>query len=321
MKDITVATAQFQTRNGDKAYNLSRIGALTARAAKEGAQAVSFHELSITSYTFLKDLSCDELFELAEEIPGGYSTQQLIHLAGMYHTAILAGLVERDGDHLYNTYICVTGEGLVAKFRKLHPFINRNLSPGNEFVVFDLFGWKCGILICYDNNVIENVRATALLGADLVFMPHVTGCTPSAMPGRGWVDRALWDNRAQDPDGIRKEFDGPKGRAWLMRWLPARAYDNGIYVVFSNPIGPDGDQLKNGNSMILDPYGEVLAECRSLGDEVVTATCTPGKLRLAGGTRYRRARRPELYRNILGKENDSHTRVDWLDEPPSQGRG
>jgi predicted amidohydrolase len=314
MKEIIIATAQFQTRNGDKKYNLSRIGALTARAAGEGAQVVSFHELCITSYTFLKDLSREELTELAEEVPRGNSTQQLIHLAGKYNTAILAGLVEKEDEQLYNTCICVTGEGLAAKFRKLHPFINRNLSAGNEFAVFDLFGWKCGILICYDNNVIENVRATVLLGADLVFMPHVTGCTPSAMPGRGWVDRALWDNRSSDPDSIRKEFDGPKGRAWLMRWLPARAYDNGIYVVFSNPIGPDGDQLKNGNSMILDPYGEVLAECRSLEDEVAVATCAPEKLALAGGTRYRRARRPGLYGHILGRENDSLTRVDWMDK-------
>ena len=67
-----------------------------------------------------------------------------------------------------------------------------------------------------------------------------------------------------------------------MRWLPARAYDKGIYAIFSNPIGPDGDQLKNGNAMILDPYGEIMAECRNLSDEVVFAGCTSEKLLLAG---------------------------------------
>ncbi len=173
-------------------------------------------------------------------------------------------------------------------------------------------GCKCGILICYDNNVIENVRATTLLGAEIIFMPHVTGCTPSPMPGRGWVDLKLWDNRDKDPDALRKEFDGPKGRGWLMRWLPARAYDNGIYAVFSNPIGLDDDQLKNGNSMILDPYGEILAECRSLGDEVVVATCTPEKLKLAGGYRYRSARKPDLYGDILSKNHVSVTKVEWM---------
>ena len=75
------------------------------------------------------------------------------------------------------------GNGLKAKYRKLHPFINPNILPGDQYVVFEIKGWKCGILICYDNNIIENVRATALLGADIIFMPHVTMCTPSPRPG------------------------------------------------------------------------------------------------------------------------------------------
>ncbi len=312
MREINIATAQFQTRNGDKKYNISRIEELTREAAKKGARIVSFHELSISSYTFLSELSREELVDLAEEVPSGESVQQLIRIAGKYNVALLAGLVEKEGDQIYNTYVCVTGEGFVAKFRKLHPFISQHLSAGNEYVVFDLFECKCGILICYDNNVIENVRATTLLGAEIIFMPHVTGCTPSPMPGRGWVDRKFWDNRKLDPDALRAEFEGPKGRAWLMHWLPARAYDNGIYAVFSNPIGLDGDHLKNGNSMVLDPYGEILAECRSMDDEVVVASCTPDKLELAGGHRYKRARRPELYGEILGASNDASLKVEWM---------
>ncbi len=312
MRKITIATAQFQTRNGDKAYNLSRIEELTRRAARNGARVICFHELSVVSYTFLRNLSRAQIVELAEVVPGGESVDKLTRLAGKYKVAILAGLIEKDEKKLYNTYICVTGEGMVAKFRKLHPFISSHLSAGNKYKVFDLYGWNCGILICYDNNVIENVRATTLLGAEIIFMPHVTCCTPSPMPGRGWVDRGLWDNRTVDPGALRSEFDGPKGRAWLMRWLPARAYDNGIYAVFSNPIGMDDDQVKNGNSMILDPYGEILAECRSFDDEVVTGTCTSDKLELAGGFRYRNARRPELYGDILKGRNRGYTRVKWM---------
>ena len=158
---------------------------------------------------------------------------------GAYQIVLLAGLLETDGTNFYNTYVCVNRGGLVAKFRKLHPFINKYLSPGSEYSVFELTGNKCGILICYDNNVIENVRATTLLGAEIIFMPHVTGCTPSAMPGRDYVDPLLWENRLKDPDTLRKEFDSRKYREWLLRWLPARAYDNGVYIVFSNPIGMD----------------------------------------------------------------------------------
>ncbi len=312
MKDISIATAQFQTRNGDKEYNLSRIEAITAKAAGDGAKVVCFHELCITSYTFLRNLSKQEISVLAEEVPGGESVLKLTHLAGKFNVAILAGLIEVQGKKLYNTYVCVTGKGVVAKFRKLHPFISQYLSPGDGYTVFDLFGCKCGILICYDNNVIENVRATTLLGAEVIFMPHVTCCTPSSMPGRGWVDRELWENRLKDPVSLRMEFDGPKGRGWLMRWLPARAYDNGIYVVFSNPIGMDDDQVKNGNSMIFDPYGEVIAECRSFEDEVVVGHCVAEKLKLSGGYRYKNARRPELYGDILKKDNSASTQVDWM---------
>ena len=63
----------------------------------------------------------------------------------------------------------------------------------------------------------------------------------------------------------------------------------------ANPIGVDGGTIKPGGSMILDPFGEVLAECRRLGDEVVVATLDPAKLEGAPGQSYIRARRPELY--------------------------
>ena len=97
-----------------------------------------------------------------------------------------------------------------------------------------------------------------------------------------------------------------------MKWLPARAYDNAIYVIFSNPIGMDEDQLKNGCSMILDPFGDILAECRSFDDSFVTAAITPEKLIQAGGYRYIKARRPGLYRNIIGQNHQSEQNVIWL---------
>jgi hypothetical protein len=137
-------------------------------------------------------------------------------------------------------------------------------------------------------------------------------CTPSTRPGAGFVDPQLWYNRENDPTSLRMEFDGMKGRAWLMKWLPARAYDNAIYAVFANAIGMDDDQLKNGCSMILDPFGDVIAECRKLDNEVVVATITPEKLKQAGGYRYKKARRPELYKDIIGAPHQAEQKVVWL---------
>ena len=311
---MNLAVAQFEPKDGDKQYNLSRIRELTEKAKLKGADAISFHEMSITAYTFTKDLGLEEITDLAEEIPNGNSTKELIKISKKYDIPILAGLVEKENKKIFNTYVCVTSEGVTAKYRKLHPFINPFMSAGDEYCVFDLLGWKCGILICYDNNIIENVRASAILGAEIIFAPHVTGCTPSAMPGRDYVDDKFWQNRKNDPVSLRQEFDGPKGRQWLLRWLPARAYDNGVYYAFTNPIGYDGKHLKNGNSMIIDPYGEVMSEIKSFENDVTTAKISKEKIKLSGGYRYKNARRPELYKDIIGREHKSKTTPVWMNE-------
>ena len=279
MNPLKIATAQFETYDNNKAANLSSIRDICLKTSAEGADVVAFHECSVCGYTFAKELSREELLAIAEPIPSGESTQALISIARETHVTILAGFFERDeSDRIYKAHICVDKDGLKAKYRKLHPFINPNILPGDRYVVFDIQGWKCGILICYDNNIVENVRATALLGADIIFMPHVTMCTPSPRPGAGLVDLSLWENRENDPTSLRQEFDGLKGRAWLMKWLPARAYDNAIYAVFSNPIGKDYNEIKNGCSMIIDPFGDIIAECQKLGNDYAIATIIPEKL-------------------------------------------
>lgn len=313
MDKLKISTAQFEHKSGDKEYNLSVIRKLAQNASEDGSDVIAFHECSITGYTFARHLSREKMLELAEFVPDGESTRRLIEIARQYNIVILAGLFEKDEhDNLFKPYLCVDKNGLIAKHRKLHPFINPCLQPGQGYTLFEIHKWKCGILICYDNNVVENVRATRLLGADIIFMPHVTMCTPSPRPGAGFVNPELWKNREADPTSLRLEFDGMKGRSWLMKWLPARAYDNGVYVVFSNAIGMDDDQLKNGCSMILDPFGDILSECRSFDDSFVTAFITPEKLIRAGGHRYIQARRPDLYRDIIGQAHHPEQCVVWL---------
>jgi predicted amidohydrolase len=308
MREIRIASAQFEARDGDKAYNLSRIDALAAQAAADGAELAVFHECCVPGYTFLQNLGRGEIEALAEPLPDGPSIGALRDIARNRGLAIGAGLIEADGDKLYNTYAVVSAEGLVARHRKIHAFISEHVACGDSFTVFDYLGCRFGILICYDCNLIENVRATALLGAEIVLAPHVTGCLPSPMPGRGVVEGRVWRNRERDPVSCRQEFDGPKGRGWLMRWLPSRAFENGVYLAYANPIGEEGGTIKPGGSLILDPFGEVIAECRRLGDEIVTAALDPAKFEVAPGQSYLRARRPDLYGRLL--EPNPHARPD-----------
>ncbi len=313
MDNIAVTTAQFEHTSGEKAANLAIMDRMAEQAATNGSSLIAFHECCISGYTIARSLDREQLLALAEYVPNGPSTTSLIKIARRHNIAIAAGLFERDDDQLiYNTYVCVNKNGLVAKHRKLHPFISPYLSEGKRYTVFELNGWKCGILICYDNNIIENVRATNLLGADIILMPHVTMCTPSSRPGAGFVDPQLWKNRKHDPTSLRLEFNGMKGRQWLMKWLPARAYDNGAYVIFANPIGMDADQLKNGCSMIIDPFGDIIGECRELDNDMATALITADKVHKSGGYRYKQARKPGLYRDTIGSPHEPEQNVSWL---------
>ncbi len=311
MKTLEVAAVQFEHAAGDKAANLRKIETFTAKAGAGGGQVVIFPECCVTGYWFLRNLSRDEIASLAEAVPGGPSSQALLALAKEHKITVGAGLVEAGDDgSFYNTYVVAMPDGAWVRHRKIHAFVSEHISSGNEFTVFDLpGGWRAGVLICYDNNLIENVRITSLAGADVILAPHQTGGCASKNPHQmGLVDRRLWDERKQNPTAIEAEFKGDKGRGWLMRWLPSRAHDSGVFLVFSNGVGVDDDEIRTGNAMILDCYGRILAETWKADDDVVTATLDPALLVQCTGRRWMRSRRPDLYGALAertGREEDT----------------
>jgi predicted amidohydrolase len=222
-----------------------------------------------------------------------------------------AGLIElADDGTLYNTYVVAMPDGNVARHRKLHCFISEHMASGNEYTVFDIpQGARVGVLICYDNNLGENVRITALKGAEILLAPHQTGGCDSPSPRcMGKIDLELWRNREDDPEAIEAELRGPKGRQWLMHWLPARAHDNGMFLIYSNGVGIDDDEVRTGNAMILDPYGDILVETWKAKDEMVVADLEASVRHMCTGQRWIRSRRPALYEPLVvptGKEEDT----------------
>ena len=323
MNDLRAASVQFQHAPGDKAANLAIVRDYTVRAAAEGVQLVVFPEMCLTGYWHLRDLPRADLEALAEPVPDGPSTQALLALAAEHNLTVGAGLIEQGDDgRLFNTYAVAMPDGRTAKHRKLHTFINQHMDSGDDYTLFELpDGTKAGILICYDCNLGENVRITALKGAEILLAPHQTGgCDTPSPRCMGAIDVELWENRDADPAAIEAEFRGPKGREWIMKWLPARAHDNGIFIIYSNGVGRDDNEVRTGNSMILDCYGDVLAETSQPDNDMILADLKAADRHMCTGVRWIRSRRPELYEPIAtptGQEQDIRT-VRFTREDPTE---
>jgi predicted amidohydrolase len=310
MKDITAGSVQFNHIPGDKEANLRRIGLFTQQAAKRRVGLLVFPEMCITGYWHVRKLSREDIEALSESVPEGPSTRELLRLSAEYGITLGAGLIERSQEkRLYNTYVVAMPDGRTARHRKLHCFISEHMVSGDAYTVFETpEGVRVGVLTCYDNNIIENVRITALMGAEVLLAPHQTGgCDTPSPRCMGLIDPKLWENRNKDPGAIEAEFRGPKGREWLMRWLPARAHDNGMFLVFSNGVGLDDNEVRTGNAMILDPYGEILAETWQAEETMVTADLEAERLQMCTGSRWIKSRRPDLYELLTvptGSERD-----------------
>ena len=313
MQNIRVAAVQFQHAPGDQPANLAIIRHFVEQAAARQVKLIAFPECCISGYWHLRHLSRAELTQLAEPAFDGPASRALMELSRRHDMTIGAGLVELGDDGgLYNSYLVAMPDGRFARHRKLHVFVSEFLSPGDQYTVFDTpHGCRVGVLICYDNNLVENARITALAGAEILLAPHQTGGCKSGSPfAMGVIDPALWRNRDQDPQAIEAEFRGDKGRGWLMRWLPARAHDNGMFLVFSNGVGQDDNEVRTGNAMVLDPYGRILAETCRAADDIVIADLDASLRERCTGVRWIKARRPELYAPLTqktGREQDTRT--------------
>ncbi|SMC19103.1 Predicted amidohydrolase [Andreprevotia lacus DSM 23236] len=303
---LRAASVQFQHRASDKAYNLGRIADFTREAAAAGVQLLVFPEMCITGYWHVPKLDVAALEALAEPLAGP-SISAVRTLAAMHGIAIGAGWLERaDDGRLFNSYAVCMPDGSQHVHRKLHAFEHPHIHSGERYTVFDTpWGIRAGILICWDNNLVENARATALAGASLLIAPHQTGGTNSRSPhAMKPIPLQKWHERVSNPAAIEAEFRGPNGREWLLRWLPSRAHDNGMFVIFSNGVGQDEDEVRTGNAMLLDPYGRIIAETWAAADAMVVADLDLGLIDMSTGQRWLRGRRPELYEVLTQRRGD-----------------
>ena len=227
MKDIRIAAVVMNSPVGRTPQNLEHVAQWAAAAKKEGAVLVCFPEMNISGYTVKPEIQ-----NSAEYVPGPTS-KALLELATHEDIVIMAGLVEKDkSEHLFASHLIAWPNGELGVYRKLHiaPPEKIIYTPGRDIPMFSVQGVKFGIQLCYDAHFPELACHMALNGAEVIFMPHAS------------------------PRGTAEE----KLTSWN-RHLPARAFDNSLFIVACNQTGDNGFGLSfPGVALVLGPSGEIL---------------------------------------------------------------
>ncbi|MGN6161202.1 MAG: carbon-nitrogen hydrolase family protein [Marmoricola sp.] len=258
---MRVAVYQGPEKSSSVEDNLTAIERMIADAAAQGADLVVTPEMSTTGYNVT-----DGYASTAEDAQGPIN-QRLAEAARHHGVAVIYGYPERADGVLYNTATARDAEGReLARYRKTHlfgSFESRHFTPADDLVLqFDLDGLRCGIVICYDVEFPEVVRAHALAGTQLLIVPT-----------------ALMEPYAFVAD----------------RLVPVRAWENEMCVVYANRCGVEGKLTYVGRSCVVASDGADLARAGT-GEELLLADVTAETVATGQAfNTYLRDRRPDLY--------------------------
>ncbi|MFF5976056.1 carbon-nitrogen hydrolase family protein [Streptomyces sp. NPDC012769] len=268
MPALRTALLQSSGQLGDVAANLKILDEAAARAADAGARLLLAPELFLTGYAIGPDLA-----RLAEPSDGP-SARAVADIAARHGLAVGYGYPERDTERhgvLYNSAQLFGADGAVlAHYRKTHLFGDfeaKWFTPGDDGVVqAELDGLTIGLMICYDVEFPENVRAQALAGTDLLLVPT-----------------ALMHPAEIVPDSV----------------VPVRAFENQLYIAYANRTGPEGDFEFVGLSTLAAPDGTARVRA-GRGEDLVIGEVDPDFLAASRKVNpYLRDRRPGLYGSLV----------------------
>ncbi|WP_292964226.1 N-carbamoylputrescine amidase [Novosphingobium sp. UBA1939] len=279
MSKITVAALQLALNAGE-AQNIAAVAALVEQAAARGAQVVLPPELFAGPYFCTTE---DEArFALAYPLDQDPSVRAMRQLAKALGIAIPTSFFERDGHHYYNTLAMIGPDGeIMGIYRKSHipdgPGYEEKFyfRPGNTgFKVWDVFGTRIGVGVCWDQWYPECARAMALMGAELLFYPTAIGSEP-----------------------YDASFD--TSRIWRRAML-GHAASNCMPVIAANRIGSEeNEQRFYGHSFISDQWGDFLAEYGAEETGVLVADIDLAEAaKHRAGMGFFRDRRPQLYARL-----------------------
>lgn len=270
MRDLRIAAVCMHAAPGDIDGNLRKTEAFVVEASRQGADVVCFPELSLSGYG-LKDPET-----LCPPDRGEDAVRAITEMARTHELIILAGLIEwPEGQGPCISQIVAGPDRLMGRYRKTHlsPSEKDVYRPGNAFGVFPSGDILFGVQLCYEAHFPEISTLMALKGVQLVFVPHAS------------------------PRGNPEE----KRDSWL-RHLPARAFDNAMFVVACNQVGvTDLGFSFPGVGMILNPAGRIVAEYTGNAENVLVADLKMAELDEIRGHRMRYFlphRRPDLYGDV-----------------------
>jgi predicted amidohydrolase len=264
MPPLRTALLQSSGQPGDVAANLKVLDEAAARAAATGAGLLVAPEMFVTGYAI-----GDDVARLAEPADGDWA-DAVADIAERHALAIAYGYPERDGDRVYNAAQLIGADGArLLSYRKTHlygGFETDSFTPGDQPVVqAELGGLRVGLMVCYDVEFPENVRAHALAGTQLLLVP-----TALMHPAEVVAESVV----------------------------PVRAFENQIYIAYANRTGPEGEFEFVGLSALAGPDGTARARA-GRGEELVVGDVDPEFLASSREANpYLRDRRPGLYTSL-----------------------
>ncbi|MYV54163.1 carbon-nitrogen hydrolase family protein [Streptomyces sp. SID3212] len=264
MPSLRTALLQSSGRPGSVSGSLAALDAAAGRAAAAGAGLLVCPEMFLTGYAI-----GDDVGRLAEPADGP-GARAVAAIAARHGIAVVYGYPERDGDRVFNAAQVVGPDGArIANYRKTHlfgPFERAHFSPGDRPVVqAELGGLRLGLLICYDVEFPENVRAHALAGTDLLLVPT------AQMHPFEFVAESV---------------------------VPVRAFENQMYVAYVNRAGQEGEFEFVGLSCLAGPDGATRARA-GRGEELLLGEVDPALLSASRKANpYLLDRRPGLYTSL-----------------------
>ncbi|WP_327313780.1 carbon-nitrogen hydrolase family protein [Streptomyces sp. NBC_01235] len=262
---MRTALLQSSGRPGSVVENLKVLDEAADRAAAAGAGLLVAPEMFLTGYAI-----GDDIARLAEPADGDFA-DAIAQIATRHGLAIAYGYPERDGETVYNAAQIVSADGTrLADYRKTHLFgcfEHDHFTPGDRPVVqAELNGLTVGLMICYDVEFPENVRAHALAGTDLLLVP-----TAQMHPFQFVAESVI----------------------------PVRAFENQMYVAYVNRVGREGEFEFVGLSTLAGPDGVARARA-GRGEELLFADADPVALAASREANpYLKDRRPGLYGSLV----------------------